>query len=160
MEKGIKTLQTASRRREARANPNPDFDSDEILDTRFHPSRRDRSGSHPNEDSFDSGIVIGSEEHSFIIGNAFRSSREDHPHAPYSAGGMSNPSSSYSPAGSVSINSNVSSSLAGFTPTVTAAPQLPPIHQNSQTLPSFSTTFGISSVIHHSPRHSPAVTTH
>lgn len=167
MEKGLKTLQTASRtasRREARANPNSDFDSVEILEKPFHPSRRDRSGSHQDEDPFnDSGIVVGSEEHSFVNGNALGSSREDHQQAPYSAGGLSNPSPSYSSARSFSINSNASSSLASFTPTVTAAPQFPPVPQQPQTLPSFSTTFGmpsISAVLHHSPRHSPAVTTH
>lgn len=165
MEKGLKTLQTASRtasRREALANPNPDFDSDEMLDSRFHPSRRDRSKSDQDEDGGfnDSGIVIGSEDPSFVNGTAFGSSREDHQQAPYSAGGMSHPSPSFSPARSFSINSSASSSLAGFTPTVTAAPQFPP---QPQTLPSFSAAFGmpsISAVLHHSPRHSPAVTTH
>ena len=166
MEKGLKTLQTAGRkasRREARANPSHDFDSDDISDSRYPPSQRERSRSHQeDEDSFNES-AIGSEVHPFANGNAFGSSRDDHQQAPYSAGGMSNPSPSYSSARSFSINSNAPSSLAGFTPTVTAAPQFPSVHQQSQTLPSFSAAFGmpsISAVLHHSPHHSPAVTTH
>lgn len=166
MEKGLKTLQTAGRtasRREARANLGHDFDSDEIPDGRFPPSRRERSRSHQDEEDGFNDSAIGPEDPSFVNGNAFGSSRDDHQRTPYSAGGMSNPSPSYSSARSFSINSNASSSLAGFTPTVTSAPQLPSSHQQPQTLPSFSAAFGmpsISAVLHHSPRHSPAVTTH
>ena len=91
-------------------------------------------------------------DHPFVYGNAYGSSRDDYPQASYSAGGMANPSPSYSSARSFSINSNVSSSLTGFTPTVTAAPRFPSIHQQSQTLPSFSAAFGMPSilaVLHH-----------
>ncbi|CAD6564487.1 MAG: hypothetical protein ASARMPREDX12_002683 [Alectoria sarmentosa] len=166
MEKGLKTLQTVGRtasRREARANLGREIDSDEISDSRFPPHRRERSRSHQDEEDGFNDSAIGPEDHPFVNSNAFGSSRDDHQQAPYSAGGMSNPSPSYSSARSFSINSNASSSLAGFTPTVTAAPQFPSLHQQPQTLPSFSAAFGmpsISAVLHHSPHHSPAVTTH
>ena len=167
MEKGLKTLQAAGRtasRREARANMGPEFDSDEMSDSRFSSSRRDRSRSHQDEEDVFNDSAIGPEDHSFVNGNAFVSNRDDHQQIPYSAGGMSNPSPSYSSNRSFSINSNASSSIAGFTPTVTSAPPFPStIHQQQQTLPSFSDAFGmpsISAVLHHSPRHSPAVTTH
>ena len=168
MEKGLKTLQTAGRtasRREARANLGHNFDSDEISDSRFPLSRRERSRSHQDEEDGFNDSAIGPEDHPFVNSNAFGSgsSRDDHQQTMYSAGGISNPSPSYSSARSFSINSNASSSLAGFTPTVTAAPQVPSIHQQPQTLPSFSAAFGmpsISAVLHHSPHHSPAVTTH
>lgn len=166
MEKGLKTLQTAGRtasRREARANLGHDFDSDDISDSRFLPSRRERSRSHQDEEDGFNDSAIGHEDHPFINSNAFGSSREEHQQAPYSAGGMSNPSPSYSSARSFSINSNASSSLPRFTPTVTAAPQFPAIQQQPQTLPSFSAAFGmpsISAVLHHSPHNSPAVSTH
>ena len=160
MEKGLKTLQTAGRtasRREARANLGHDFDSDEISDNRFPHPRREGSRSHQDEDEVFNDSAIGPE------GNSFGPSRDEHQHAPYSAGGISNPSPSYSSARSFSINSNASSSLAGFTSTVTAPPPCPSAHQQPQTLPSFSAAFGmpsISAVLHHSPHHSPAVTTH
>ncbi len=166
MEKGLKTLQTAGRtasRREARANLGHDFDSDDISDSRFPPSRRERSRSHQDEEDGFNDSAIGPEDHPFANGNNFGPSRDDHQQAPYSAGGMSDPLPSYSSARSFSINSNASSSLAGFTPTVTAAPQFPSVHPQPQTLPSFSAAFGmpsISGVLHHSPHHSPAVTTH
>ena len=165
MEKGFKNLQTAGRtasRREARATQGHDFDSD-ISDTRFPSSRRERSRSHQDEEDGFNDSGIGPEDHQFVNGNAFGASRDDHQQAPYSAGGMSNPSPSYSSTRSFSIHSNASSSLAGFTPTVTSAPQFPSVHQQSQTLPSFSSAFGIpsiSAVLQHSPHHSPAVTTH
>ena len=166
MEKGLKTLQTAGRtasRREARANRSHDPDSDDISDTRIPPSQRECSKSRQDEEDCFNDSGLGPDDHSFGNGNAFGSSRDDHQQAPYSAGGMSNPSPPYSSARSFSINSNASSSLAGFTPTVTAAPQFPSMHQQPQTLPSFSTTFGmpsISAVLRHSPQRSPAVTTH
>ena len=166
MEKGLKTLQTAGRtasRREARANLGHDFDSDEISDSRFSLSGRERSRSNQDDEDGFNDSAIGPDDHPFVNGNTFGSSRDDHPQASYSSGGLSNPSPSYSSARSFSINSNASSSLAGFTPTVTAAPQLPSIHQQPQTLPSFSAAFGmpsISAVLHHSPHNSPTVTTH
>ena len=164
MEKGLKTLQTAGRtasRREARANMGHDFDADEISEGRF--PRHEHSRSHQDQEDGFNDSAIGPEDHSFASGNAFGSSRDDHQQASYSAGGMSNPSPSYTSARSFSINSNASSSLPGFTPTVTAAPQFPSVHQQPQTLPSFSAAFGmpsISAVLHHSPHHSPTVTTH
>ena len=166
MEKGLKTLQTAGRtasRREARANLGHEFDSDEISDSRFPLSGRERSRSHQDEEDGFNDSAIGPEDHQFVNGGAFGPSRDDHQQAPYSAGGMSNPSPSYSSARSFSINSNTSSSLAGFPPTITPAPQFPAVQQQPQTLPSFSAAFGmpsISAVLHHSPHHSPAVTTH
>ena len=163
MEKGLKTLQAAGRTASRReANLNHDGDSDEVLDNRFSSSQGERARSHQDEDAFnDSGI--GHEDHQFVNGDLFRSSRDDHQQAPYSAGGLSNPSPSYSSTRSFSINSNASSSLAAYTPTVTAAPPVSSAHQPSQTLPSFSAAFGmpsISAVLQHSPHHSPAVTTH
>lgn len=166
MEKGLKTLQTVGRtasRRESRANLGHDFDSDDISDSRFPPSLRERSRSHQDEEDGFNDSAIGPEDHPFVNSNAFGSSRDDQQQVPYSAGGISNPSPSYSSARSFSNNSNASSSLAGFTPTVTAAPQFPSSHQQPQTLPSFSAAFGmpsLSTVLHHSPHHSPAVTTH
>ena len=166
MEKGLKNLQTAGRtasRREARANQGPDFDSDEMIDSRLSLSGRERSRSNQDEEDGFNDSAIGPDDHSFVHGSVFGSSRDDHQQAPYPPGSLPNPSPSYSSARSFSINSNASSSLAGFTPTVTAAPQFPSNHQQTQTLPSFNATFGmpgISSVLRHSPHHSPAVTTH
>ena len=166
MEKGLKTLQTAGRtasRREARSNQGHDFDSDDISDSRLTLSGRERSRSHQDEEDGFNDSAIGPEDHLLVHGSGFGSSRDDHQQAPFSAGSLPNPPPSYGSARSFSINSNASSSLAGFTPTVTASPQFPSSHQQPQTLPSFNATFGmpgISAVLRHSPNHSPAVTTH
>ncbi|MCJ1455961.1 hypothetical protein MMC28_006318 [Mycoblastus sanguinarius] len=142
MEKGLKTLKTAGRhasRRERATFGGSDF-GDEISDSHVSHISRERSKGHGEDDeSFnDSAIAIAPDtDHSFTTG----------------AAGLSSSRPSYG-----SRQSFSSASSTGFTPTITASPQFAPVQQ--QTLPSFSSAFGmpsISSVIHH---HSPPVTTH
>lgn len=172
MEKGLKTLQSAGRtasRRERQHFGGSDGEYDEITDSRFPPTRRDRSKSHldDGDDGFNDSALGPDADHPFLIGaqsdqhRSYASSTHNE-QAPYTGGTATPP---YSSGRSFSTSSST-----GYTPTITAASQYSPqpVHyQQPQTLPSFSSAFGvpnipsISSVIQHqhSPHQHTAVTT-
>ena len=130
METGLETLQmdrTASRR-EARASG---YDNEQISDSRFSPSRRERFHSDQDgHDSFDDS-AIGPEYDLF-----------DSEFTPTVT------AASLFPSTHQQLQTLPSFSI---TPTVTAASLFPSTHQQLQTLPSFSAAFGM----HPSP-HLPA----
>jgi len=161
MEKGLKTLQSAGRtasRRDRERTANIDDFTGDFLGDHFGP--RSRSRSHDNiSDGFNDSAIGQDPDHPF-------SRQEDIP-VPHSAGGISSSSRSFTPNLTFSKNS---STLPGFTPTITAAPQLPmvqsPTPTQQQTLPSFSAAFGMPSPFATSMpsisgvMRSPPVTTH
>lgn len=164
MEKGLKTLQATGRtasRREKQQFGDSDIECDEITDSRYPPPRRHRSKSHQDEveEGFNDSAIGPDADHPFLMGaqseqNRSYASSTHNEHPPYSGGNVTPPLSSHR---SFSISSST-----GYAPTITAAPQYSPqpiYYQQQQTLPSFSSAFGvpsipsISSVIQH--QHSP-----
>ena len=92
-------------------------------------------------------------EDQFAYGYAFGSSRDEHQQATYTAHSMSNLLPPYSPIRLFSSHSNGSSSQAGFPHSISSASQFPSVHQQSQTIPSFSSACNIpsaSTVLQHS----------
>ena len=165
MEKGLKTLQTAgrtaTRRERAGLGGDLDLDDSEITDSRYPPSRRSKSHHEDDDHSFDDSALGTDADHPFIS----TSRHDDQSYAVPSA------TPSYSPSG----RSYSTASSAGYTPTITAAPQfgspllaqsqsLPPFQPQQPTLPSFSSAFGMPSIStvmsSHSPQRGAAVTTH
>lgn len=158
MEKGLKTLQAAGRtasRRERQPFGGSDIEYDEITDSRYPPQQRDCTKSHQDDvdDGFNDSAIGPDADRSYAPST-------HNEQAPYSGGNNTPP---YSSSRSFSISSST-----GYTPTITAAPQFSPQPVHYQTLPSFSSAFGvpsipsISSVIQHqhSPHQHTAVTTH
>ncbi len=172
MEKGLKTLHAAGRtasRRDRQHIGGDDVEYEEITDSRYPPPRRDGSKSHQEDvdDAFDDSAIGPDAEHSFMIGGPYDQHRSyasstHNEQLPYTGGNITPPYSS--------VRSYSTPSSTGYAPTITAAPKYSPqsvTYQQPQTLPSFSSAFGvpnipsISSVIQrqHSPHQHTAVTT-
>lgn len=165
MEKGLKTLQTANRsfHRRERQCGNSDAEYDEFSDTRYQPPQgRDRSKSRQGDgDEFNDSAIGPDADQPFLTNKqndhprSYASSQRSYPssvhneQAPFSGGAITPPYSST--ARSFSISSSTT-----LTPTMPAASSYHPVQQPSpspyqQTLPSFSSAFGVpglNSVLH------------
>lgn len=164
MERGLRDLRAAERTASRRQRQQlVGSDLDEGTDSPYHP-QRDRSGSH--QDGFNDSGLGNDPEHQYLPSNnngpqrsSYASSLHNEP-AQYSAE-TSTPPTNSNRSYSLSSSNGYTSNILNTSPYQTIHQSLPFTQPQPQTLPSFSTTFGLqSSINRHLPQQDPAVTTH